>query len=143
MPLYCLCTSKIVCKTLDGASNATKMAQIDKGLNKICILQMNGVMGMMWVATYDQFTFWSLRCLDVTLFFQRFFKALDGVFHATKKCSNWWRFEQDIHFPSEGDHEDVGWHIWPICILELKIFGCHSIYLCTSKRFIKLQITFP
>jgi len=84
MPLYCLCTSKIVCKTLNGASNATKMAQIDKGLNKICILQTKGVMGMMWVATYDQLTFWSLRCLDVTLFFQRFCKALDGVFHATK-----------------------------------------------------------
>jgi hypothetical protein len=67
MSLYCLCTSKICCKTLDGATNATKIAQIDKGLNKICILQMKGVMGIMWVVTYGQFAFWSLRSLDVTL----------------------------------------------------------------------------
>jgi hypothetical protein len=71
MSLYCLCTSKIFCKTLDGASNATKITQIDKGLNNVCILQMKWVMGMMWVATYDQFTFWSLRSLDVTLFFSK------------------------------------------------------------------------
>jgi len=76
MSLYYLCTSKIFCNTLDGASNATKMAQIDKGLNKICILQMKGVISMMWVATYDQFTFWSLRCLDVILFFFKDFVKL-------------------------------------------------------------------
>jgi hypothetical protein len=62
---------KICCKTLDGATNATKIVQIDKGLNKICILQMKGVMGMMWVVTYDQFTFWSLRSLDITLLFSK------------------------------------------------------------------------
>jgi hypothetical protein len=56
MPLYYLCTSKIFCNTLDGASNATKMAQIDKGLNKICILQVKGVIGM-WVGIYNQFAF--------------------------------------------------------------------------------------
>jgi hypothetical protein len=55
------------CKALDGAFNATKIVQIDEGLNKICILQVKGVMGM-WVGIYDQFAFWSLRFLDVTLF---------------------------------------------------------------------------
>ncbi len=45
---------------------------------------MKGVVGMMWVATYDQFTFWSIRCLNVTHCFQRFHKTLDGVFNATK-----------------------------------------------------------
>jgi hypothetical protein len=75
---------KIFCKTLDGASNATKIIQIDKSLNMICILQMKGVVGKMWVATYDQFTFWSIRCLDVTHCFQRFHKTLDGAFNATK-----------------------------------------------------------
>jgi hypothetical protein len=41
-------------------------------------------------------------------------------------------------FPSEGSHgHDVGWHIWPFCILELEIFGCHSI---VSKDFVKLQM---
>jgi hypothetical protein len=71
MSLYYPCIPKICCRTLDGATNAAKIAQIDKGLNKICILQMKGVMGMMWVVTYDQFTFWSLRSLDVTLLFSK------------------------------------------------------------------------
>jgi hypothetical protein len=39
MPVYCFRSSKMFCKTLDGASNATKMTQIDKGLNKIFILK--------------------------------------------------------------------------------------------------------
>jgi hypothetical protein len=32
--------------------NATKTIQIDERMNKICLLQMKGVMGM-WVGTYD------------------------------------------------------------------------------------------
>ncbi len=47
---------QIFCKALDGAFNATKIVQIDEGLNKICILQVKGVMGM-WVGIYDQFAF--------------------------------------------------------------------------------------
>jgi len=46
------------CKALDGAFNANKIVQIDEGLNKICVLQVKGVMGM-WVGIYDQFAFWS------------------------------------------------------------------------------------
>jgi hypothetical protein len=34
MSLYCFCTSKIFCKTLGGASNVTKIAQIDKGVRR-------------------------------------------------------------------------------------------------------------
>jgi len=45
------------CKVSDGASNATKMTEIDEGMNKICLLQVKGVIGMMWVGTYDQFAF--------------------------------------------------------------------------------------
>jgi hypothetical protein len=39
MSLYFL---KRFCKGLDGAFNATKIVQIDEGLNKICILQVKG-----------------------------------------------------------------------------------------------------
>jgi len=64
-------------KALDGAFNVTKIVQIDEGSNKICILQVKGVMGM-WVGIYDQFAFWSLRSLDVTLLslhFKKVYKA--------------------------------------------------------------------
>jgi hypothetical protein len=44
------------CKALAGAVNATKIVQIDEGLNKICILQVKGVIRM-WVGIYDQFAF--------------------------------------------------------------------------------------
>jgi hypothetical protein len=43
-------------KASNGTSNATKFAQINEGLNKICILQVKGVMGM-WVGIYNQFAF--------------------------------------------------------------------------------------
>ncbi len=44
-------------------------------------------------------------------------------------------------FPSEGGHgHDVGWHIWLVWILELKIFGCHSIVFALQKGFVKLQM---
>jgi hypothetical protein len=53
MPLYCF---QRFCKALDGAFNATKIVQIDEGLNKISVLQVRGVMGT-WVDIYDQFAF--------------------------------------------------------------------------------------
>jgi hypothetical protein len=67
MPTYCLWPSKRFYKVSDDAFNATKIVQIDEGTSKICLLQMKGVTGMMWVATYDQFAFKNLRSLDVTL----------------------------------------------------------------------------
>jgi hypothetical protein len=39
--------SKSFRKVSDGASNATKIAQIDEGMINICLFQMKGVMGMM------------------------------------------------------------------------------------------------
>jgi hypothetical protein len=54
-------------KALDGVFHATKIVQIEEGLNKIFIFQVKGIMRM-WVGIYDQFAFWSLRSLDVTLF---------------------------------------------------------------------------
>jgi len=42
MSFYFFCTSKRFCKALDGTSNATKIVQIDEGLNKICLFQMEG-----------------------------------------------------------------------------------------------------
>jgi hypothetical protein len=78
MPLYCF---QRFCKASDGAFNATKIVQIDEGLNKICILQVKGVMGM-WVGIYDQFAFWSLRFLDITLLslhFNKVCKASNNV----------------------------------------------------------------
>jgi hypothetical protein len=56
MSLYYLFISKKLCKALDGASNATKIVQIDERMRKICLLQLKGVRGM-WVGTYDQFAF--------------------------------------------------------------------------------------
>jgi hypothetical protein len=44
MSLYCF---QRFCKDLDGAFNAIIFFQIDEGLNKICMFQMKGVMGMM------------------------------------------------------------------------------------------------
>jgi hypothetical protein len=44
-----------------------KIIQINEGLSKICLFQVKGVMGMMWVGTYDQFAFWSLKFLNFTL----------------------------------------------------------------------------
>jgi hypothetical protein len=41
-------------------------------------------------------------------------------------------------FTSEGGHRhDVGWHICPVCILELKIFGLHSIVFAFQIIFSK------
>jgi hypothetical protein len=45
--------------------------------------------------------------------------------------------------PSEGGHGHVGWHIWLVCILEFKIFGCHSIVFALQKGFVKFQMTLP
>jgi hypothetical protein len=41
-------------------------------------------------------------------------------------------------FPSEGGHGHLGLHIQPICVLGLKIFGCHSIVFTFQKAFVKL-----
>jgi hypothetical protein len=42
-------------------------------------------------------------------------------------------------FASEGSHErDVVWQIWPVCILELEIFGCHYIVFAFQKYVVKL-----
>jgi hypothetical protein len=71
MPLYCF---ENFCKASDGAFNATKIVQIDEGLNKICVLQVKGVMGT-WVGIYDQFVFWSLRFLNITLLSLHFNKV--------------------------------------------------------------------
>ncbi len=47
-------------------------------------------------------------------------------------------------FPSEGGHgHDVGWHIWPVCILELKMFERQSIVLGLQKGFVKFQMAHP
>jgi len=48
-----------------------------------------------------------------------------------------------MSFPSEEGHGHVGWHIWPICILELKIFGRHSIVFALEKDFVKFQMKLP
>jgi hypothetical protein len=70
-----------------------------------------------------------------------FCKASNGTSNAKKNHSNQWKNEQDIFFPSEGVHmHDVGWHIWPIWILELKIFECHSIVFALQKGFVNLQM---
>jgi hypothetical protein len=56
-------------------------------MNKICLRQVKGVMGMMWVGKYDQFAFWNLRSLDIiilSLYFNFFCKFLDGTSNATK-----------------------------------------------------------
>jgi hypothetical protein len=37
MPLYCF---QRFCKISNGPFNATKIVQIDEGLNKICVLQV-------------------------------------------------------------------------------------------------------
>jgi len=71
MPLYCF---QSFYKASDGAFNATKIVQIDEGLNKICVLQVKGVMGM-WVGIYDQFALWSLRFLDIILLSLHFNKV--------------------------------------------------------------------
>jgi hypothetical protein len=65
--LCCFGSSKKKFNPLLGASNSTKIVQIDEGFSKIHLLQVKGVMGMMWVGTYDQFAVWSLRSLDATL----------------------------------------------------------------------------
>jgi hypothetical protein len=49
MPFYCF---QRFCKALDGAFNATKIVQIDEGLNKMSVLQLRAVLGM-WVDIYD------------------------------------------------------------------------------------------
>jgi len=42
-------------------------------------------------------------------------------------------------FPNEGSHgHDVGWHIWQVCILQLEIFGSHSIILALQKYVVEL-----
>jgi hypothetical protein len=47
--LYYLFTSKSFCKASKGTSNAKQIAQVDEGMNKICLFQVKGVMGMMWL----------------------------------------------------------------------------------------------
>jgi hypothetical protein len=58
--------------------------------------------------------------------FQRFCKASDCAFNATKLLKLM-KFEQDMCSASEGGHGDVSWQLSLVCILELKIFGRHSI----------------
>jgi hypothetical protein len=36
---------------------------------------------------------------------------------------------------SEGGHGHVGWHIWLVCTLDLKIFGTHSIVFAHQTGF--------
>jgi len=44
-----------------------------------------------------------------------------------------------MHSPNERGHgHDVGCHIWPVCSLELEIFGCHSIVFALQKYVVKL-----
>ncbi len=140
--LCCFWSSKIFCSPSFGASYVTKIVQINKGMNMICLFQVKGVTGMMWVGTYDQFAFYNLRSLEVIIL-SLHFKKVFKIFRWCTQCKtihlNQWRNEQDISFPSEGGHRhDVGWHIWPICILELKIFGCHSIVFALQKKIVKI-----
>jgi hypothetical protein len=44
---------------------------------------------------------------------------------------------------SEGGHGDVCWQLSLVCILELKIFGHHSIIFPFQKGLEKIQITLP
>jgi hypothetical protein len=53
-----------------------KIIQIDEGMSKICLLQVKGVMGMMWVGTYDQFAFYNIRSLEVIILSLHFKKVL-------------------------------------------------------------------
>jgi hypothetical protein len=47
-------------------------------------------------------------------------------------------------FPSVGGHKhDVGWHIWLIYILKLKIFGRQFISFSLKKGFVKSQMAHP
>jgi hypothetical protein len=45
---------------------AIKIFQIDETMSKLCPLEVKGVIDM-WVGTYEQFAFWSLRFLDIAL----------------------------------------------------------------------------
>jgi ligand-binding SRPBCC domain-containing protein len=104
MSLNCFFTFKTFCKALDVASNATKIAQINKGMSKICLPQMKGVMGM-WVSTYDQFAFWSLKSLDITLLSFHFKNILYNSkwhFHSFLNCSKQTRNEENMKFESKG-----------------------------------------
>jgi hypothetical protein len=58
-----------------SASKAIKVFQTDEIMNKLCLLEVKGVMGM-WASTYEQFLFWSLRSLDVALLVLHFKKVL-------------------------------------------------------------------
>jgi len=49
--LCCFGSSKKKFNPLLGASNSTKIIQIDEGFSKIHLLQVKGVMGMMLVGT--------------------------------------------------------------------------------------------
>ncbi len=98
-------------------------------------------MGMMWFGTYDQFAFWSLRSLNFTLLSlcsKIFCKTLDGASNATKIARIDKGLKKLCLLQMKGGHgHDVGCHIWPIYILELKIFGCHFIFF---KGFVKFQM---
>jgi hypothetical protein len=68
MPIYFLFPSKRFCKVSNDASNATKFVQIDEGMSKICLLQVKGVMGMMWVGTcFDKRNFLSFTIINKML----------------------------------------------------------------------------
>jgi hypothetical protein len=89
MLVYCLWPSKIFCKVSNGTSNVTKIAQIDEGMNKICLFQVKGVTGMMWVGTYDQFAFQDLWTSLYFLFISNSFaKDLDGTPNTKKSLKS-------------------------------------------------------
>jgi hypothetical protein len=84
------------------------------------------------------------ECHSIVFAFQKGYVKLQMVYPMQKNCSNRWRNEQDMPFPSEGGHEhDVSWHIWLVWILELKIFGHHSIVFAFPKGCVKLQMALP
>ncbi len=129
-----------MCKASDGMSNATKIVQIDERMNKICLLQMKGVMGMlgwhMWpVCILDLEVF---GCHSIIFSLEKACVNFRWRIQCNKNHSNWWRDEQDMSSPSEGGHGHAGWHIWPICILEFKIFGHHFVVFALQKGFVKL-----
>jgi hypothetical protein len=74
MLFCCLWSLEQFCSLSPNTSKATKISQINEGMSKIFPLQVQGVMGM-WVGAYEQFMFWSLRSLNVTLLSLHFQKV--------------------------------------------------------------------
>jgi hypothetical protein len=145
MSFFCLFTSKRFCKASNYASHVKTIPQIGEGMSKICLFQMKGGHGHdvgwhiwpIWILKLKIF-----RCHSMIFSLPKGFVKLQMAHPMQKKLLKSMKEWTKYAFSTwRGSQTWYGWHIWLVWILELNIFGCHSIVFALQKGFVKLQMS--